>query len=200
MCEPGSFSGIIGGPPCQPYSIANQSESIHKDGVGLFWEIVKSLRPDFAVMEEVDADDLRAHPGIPKDVQAILLRDWDCGGLTNRTRGIWYRGFQMDPPGRRDGEPAWSVLARSWDTVVSSGEKPRTGMHNRLSAVEACRLQGYPEFMAGIAGERRVVGEKLIVHMMGNGVPRAMGEWIVRAVMGKQQPIMAGQQMSLVAA
>ncbi len=200
MPERGTFSGIIGGPPCQPYSIANQSESIHEDGVGMFWRICDALAPDFAIMEEVDAEELRRHPGIPKDVSAIIVRDWDCGGLTNRTRGFWHRGCRIEPPGHRDGSPVWSVLARSWDTVVSQGENPRTGMHNRLSATEACRLQGFPEFMETIAGERRVIGEKLIVHMMGNGVPRAMGEWCVRAVLGQEQPVFSGQQLSLVAA
>ena len=200
MPEPKTFSVIIGGPPCQPYSIANQSESVHKDGVGLFWDVVRRLEPDVAIMEEVVSDEIARHPGIPQDVMCATLRDWDCGGFTNRLRAFWHRGCTIMPPGPRDGDPAWSVLARSWDTVVSKGDNPRTGMHNRLGATEACRLQGFPEFMEAIAGERRVVGEKLIVHMMGNGVPRAMGEWVARSVLGLAHPVLRGQQMSLVAA
>jgi hypothetical protein len=46
------------------------------------------------------------------------------------------------------------------------------------------------------AGERRVIGEKLIVHMLGNGVPRAMSEWVCRSVMGKAHPQLAGASLA----
>ena len=198
MPEPGSFVGILGGPPCQPFSIATGSNaSTHPDQIAVFWKIVDALQPEWAVMEEVVSEETRNHAGIPADVQLTILRDWDCGGLTERTRGFWHRGRTIPNAPRRDGAPEWSVLARSWDKVVSDGPKARVCMHSNLTARRACELQGFPEFMDDIAGERRVVPDKLIVHMMGNGVPRAMGEWVCRAMQGKPQPVLRGTSMSL---
>lgn len=198
MPDRGSFCGIIGGPPCQPFSIATgNAESTHPDQVGEFWRIVEELQPEWAVMEEVDSFEVRNHPGIPADVQLTVLRDWDCGGLTERTRGFWHKGRVIPNAPRRDGSPEWSVLARSWDKVVSDGNRPRVSMHSNLTARRACELQGFPEFMDDIAGERRVVPDKLIVHMMGNGVPRAMGEWVVRAILARPQPVLSGSTMML---
>jgi site-specific DNA-cytosine methylase len=194
----GSFSGIIGGPPCQPFSIATGSnESTHADQIGEFWRICNYLKPDFAIMEEVVDAGVLNHPDIPADVRVAILRDWDCGGNTERVRGFWHRGCSIVPPATRDGKGEWSVLARSWDKVVSDGPKARVCMHSNLSARRACELQGFPEFMEHIQDERRVIPEKLIVHMMGNGVPRAMGEWVVRAVLGMPQPTLQGQTFSL---
>jgi len=199
-CRPGTFSVIIGGPPCQPFSIATGSnESLRADQVPVFWELADYYEADVAVMEEVVSEATLNHPAIPSDVRCTILRDWDCGGLTSRTRGFWARGVDIATAPHRDGEPDWSVLARSWDKVVSDGPKARTCMHSNLSARRACELQGFPEFFDDIADERRVIPDKLIVHMMGNGVPRAMGEWVVRSVLGIPHPVLKGQQMGLVA-
>lgn len=192
----GTFCGIIGGPPCQPHSLATGgAKSLHDDQIGYFWSVVDDLAPDFAIMEEVVSASVAA--AVPAGVACTVLRDWDCGGKTERTRGFWTRGVVIPNAPRRDGSPEWSVLARSWDKVVSDGPDGRTGMHSNLSARRACELQGFPEFMDDIADERRVVAEKLIVHYMGNGVPRAMGEWVVRAVLGQKQPVFAGTTLSL---
>lgn len=195
---PGAFSGIIGGPPCQPFSIATGSnESTHTDQIGEFWRICNYLQPDFAIMEEVVDAGVLNHPDIPTDVRVAILRDWDCGGKTERVRGFWHRGCSIIPPATRDGKGEWSVLARSWDKVVSDGPRARVCMHSNLSSRRACELQGFPEFMEHIEDERRVIPDKLIVHMMGNGVPRAMGEWVVRAVLGTPQPTLQGSTFSL---
>lgn len=197
-CRPGTFSGIIGGPPCQPYSLATGgNESLHVDEIPVFWALVDHYQPDFAVMEEVVCYQTMNHPAIPSDVRCTQLRDFDCGGLTERIRGFWTRGFTIPNAPHRDGASEWSVLARSWDKVVSDGPKARAGLHSNLSARRACELQGFPDFMDRIADERRVIPDKLIVHMMGNGVPRAMGEWVVRSLLGIPHPVLPGQQMDV---
>lgn len=197
-CRPGTFSGIIGGPPCQPYSLATGgNESLHVDEIPRFWEVVDYYRPDFAVMEEVVCFDTLNHLAIPRDVRCTQLRDYNCGGLTERVRGFWARGFHIPQAPHRDGASELSVLARSWDKVVSDGPKAREGLHSNLSAARACELQGFPEFMEAISNERRVVPDKLIVHMMGNWVPRAMGEWVVRSLLGIPHPQFSRSQVEL---
>lgn len=198
QCRPGTFSVIIGGPPCQPFSKITSSESLHADHVAEFWRIVDFYKPDVAIMEEVINVHTRTHPEIPPGTHCTVLRDWDCGGFTQRVRGFWHRGFIIVPAPHRDGTQSWSVLARSWDKVVSDGARPRKAMLSNLKAGKACALQGFPEFYDTIKGERRVVPDKLIVHMQGNGVPRSMGEWVVRSLLGLPHPVFEGQQMALI--
>lgn len=50
------FTGVIGGPPCQEFSMLNQKSDLHSlrsNQVFVFLEAVKKIQPDFAMMENV---------------------------------------------------------------------------------------------------------------------------------------------------
>jgi site-specific DNA-cytosine methylase len=184
---PGRFDGVIGGPPCQPFSKAKVGEySVHENLIPEFVRIVEQASPQWAVMENVP----EAASAAPS-WEHVFLKDWDCGGNTFRKRGFWFYGIPTPPvPQKRPGRAAYSVLATSWNI------RKRSGKHNGLTAYEAARLQGYEDLAttlierwpgtfcsngkwSGVSGHSRNV---LAVHMMGNGVPRALGEYVARHV------------------
>lgn len=181
---PGVFSGVIGGPPCQVHSRAAQVGTSATDRIPDFRRVVAEAQPDWAVMENVrDAD-----PDMPGWARTDI-RDWDCQGLTCRIRAFWVRGVPALPePEYRYGEPEWSVLASSWKGRTGiSGKGGTKGMHQKLSPHDAARLQGYPGLDALIMGAQPggvsdASRRCLAIHMLGNGVPRAMAEYVARHV------------------
>lgn len=184
----GRFDGVIGGPPCQPHStlssISGSVNSRHEDQIARFWQIVASVKPRWAVMENVLAT--ISHTSIPYDAKAVVLRDWDCGGNTHRKRVFFvWPGCLVDQfspvPLVRPGRPSLSVLASSWKT----GREKRS-LLSGLSPVEAGRLQGFPDVAEKMLLEgdsSRLFSGRLIVHVLGNGVPRSMGIWIAQNVL-----------------
>lgn len=180
----GRFDGVIGGPPCQFASRAAISGSRALNLIPEFIRIVEECRPKWAVMENVR----EAAPFAPS-WDKVFLRDFDCGGLTHRRRGFWFYGLDAPPaPQRRIGEAEYSVLASNWNRRGTN----RIHGHLHLTAAEASRLQGYPELYEKIKeaqpGWKRENGrydglsdqarEVLAVHMLGNGVPAALGNYI----------------------
>jgi len=170
------FEGIIGGPPCQWSSqLAKLGNVKTSDLTHDFLRIVEEAKPEWAVMENVRGL-LRA--GImPSDWSAIRLRDWDCGGNTFRTRIFWvWPATLILEPAKRSGKPEYSVLAHSWKGHNSANKKMR--MHSNLSIERAAELQGYPE----LAEPLKPLGKRYAVHLLGNGVPKAMGRYIAREI------------------
>jgi DNA (cytosine-5)-methyltransferase 1 len=177
---------VIGGPPCQFASLARHGAK--KEAVNLIPEylrIVDEAGPTWAVMENVRQV---SRKGCAPPWPWTDLRDADCGGLTNRVRRFWFHGIPPPLVGRPMPNPRslggalHSVLATDWH-----GRTLPDGQYVRMSAEEAARRQGYPELaqriMAAQPGEvppgaRRV----LAIHMLGNGVPRAMGLYLARHV------------------
>jgi len=100
----GGFSGVIGGPPCQGFSMANRQRLISDPRNSLykkFVEVIKLSRPSFLVMENVKGmlshasqvvDDFRK-VGYVADYR--LLNAKDFGIPQNRERLI-YVGIQKD--------------------------------------------------------------------------------------------------------
>lgn len=196
----GVFEGVIGGPPCQPFSQlvhmvrANGYEPRHSNLIPEFERVVSEARPAWFVMEEVPGAPLPA----PDDyiVRDVLLNNRWVGGTQNRKRRFSF--------GTRDGRvllPQVEALEPfAWDFAVAgdprrrpvamlAGMKPkgnesggRSSSLNRgggtLPLSEMCRLQGLPEdYLAEapftVSGKRQMVG---------NGVPLPMGRAIARAV------------------
>ena len=188
----GKFEGVVGGPPCQPFStakdIGGKKEAQHKDQIGLFWEIVQTIKPKWAVMENVMG--AKNHPALPTGVSVIQLRDWDCGGHTHRKRLFFIWPGELgktfpSAPLKREGTPSYSVLASSWK---SGAKREKRGMLANLSAEDAGRLQGWPEIASTMLRESdggRLYPKRFVVHSLGNGVPRSMGEWIAKSILNK---------------
>lgn len=182
----GKFDGIIGGPPCQLFSSAALTGTRAENLIPEFLRLVEEAKPQWAVMENVKGVvDEKAGPAWPY----TLVRDFDCGGLTNRIRAFWFHGIApvLEPTPRR-GEVEHTVLASSWKKR-STDNFPA---HEYLKAEDAERFQGFPGLGQSIMNAQPSFGAKsglsassrniLAVHMLGNGVPRAMGEYIARHV------------------
>lgn len=173
------FDIVIGGPPCQSFSVAAQRGTKALNLIPEFVRVVEECQPRIAVMENVRGA-LAAAPNWPY----VLLRDFDCGGLTHRVRGFWFWG--CNPPAaplKREGEPVYSVLASSWD---SRGQKRFHG-HKALKSEAAAKLQGFEGLNEAIKtsqsyGISSRAREVLAVHMLGNGVPLALGLFVARHV------------------
>lgn len=181
----GRFDGVIGGPPCQIFSVAKVNNGT--DAVDLipeFLRIVEEAQPKWAVMENVTP--VLNAPSCPTWPN-VTIRDWDCLGLTHRKRTFWFYGIESTPaPATRAGEPEYSVLATSWKLRKEIGGT--LTMQSKLPPNEAARLQGFPGLDEYMMESRPTMCPKgwwgnFIVHMMGNGVPFAMGSYIADHVL-----------------
>lgn len=183
----GIFVGVIGGPPCQWASTALhwQGHNVKHRPENLIPEFVRikeEAEPEWSVMENLLT--ARKSPGLPEDWLFVKLRDWDCGGLTHRKRAFWvWPPTLIFAPPKRPGKPEYSVLKNSGrqklslqqrrDKTFRTHEKP-------LTLKQAAELQGWPE-MAEILKD---MSAAYAVGLLGNGVPRAMGTYIAKAIKG----------------
>lgn len=182
----GIFVGVIGGPPCQWASKAlnfqgNEVKYKQVDLIPEFVRVVNEVEPAWVVMENVVQ--ARKSEGIPSDWFFVKLRDWDCGGWTNRTRNFWiWPPTLVLSPAKRPGKPANSVLKHSGKKILSKKQRATRpyGLHEKLTLKQAAELQGWPE----LAGILKDMSAAYAVGLLGNGVPRAMGEYIVKAIKG----------------
>lgn len=183
---PGRFDGVIGGPPCQTFSRAAINGSSALNLIPEFVRVVSECRPKWAVMENV-----REARAAAPTWDYVFLRDWDCGGFTHRRRGFWFYGVDAPPAAEsRSGSPEYSVLASNWNKRGSN----RIHGHLHLTPYRAAELQGFPgladKIRNGQPGWQREDGkydgvseygrDVLATHMLGNGVPRALGDYVAR--------------------
>ncbi len=174
----GVFAGVIGGPPCQPFSNINakRDPEAGRGNLAEFLRVVHEAAPEWFAMENV--------PGVPPiaavgySVQGFFLNAAECGGRQHRNR-FWQFGSRDGCPlvcDRRDTpeelEPA---------CLASEGRRPSANSHGRKFERRAwgdfCELQGLPrDFdLPGLS-----VGAKF--KAVGNGVPVPMARTIARAV------------------
>lgn len=195
-----AFDGVIGGPPCQPFSQlvhmirANGFEPKHENLIPEFERIVHEAAPRWFLMEEVRGAPLPVVAGFQVHSQMVNARH--VGSTQNRERRISF--------GTRDGqalhldtdvfEPLdWDFAvtgdARRRPVAMLAGGKPkgnetggRTSSLNRgggsLDYETMCELQGLPkDFLSDspltVSGKRQLVG---------NGVPLPLGRAIAKAV------------------
>lgn len=196
----GVFDGVIGGPPCQPFSQlvhivrANGYEPRHENLIPEFERVVLEARPRWFVMEEVQAAPI---PAVGRYVvRDVILNNRWVGGTQNRKRRV---SFGTDD-GRQLPFDVVALEPFEWDFAVAGdprrrpvallkGMKPkgnetggRTSSLNRgggvLKLAEMCRLQGLPDdFLA-----ESPFTDSAKRQMVGNGVPLPMGRAIARAV------------------
>ena len=90
----GKFDGVIGGPPCQPFSQlvhmirANGYEPKHENLIPEFERVVRETSPRWFLMEEVPAAPLPAVEGYQTHSQIINARH--VGSTQNRGRRVTF--------------------------------------------------------------------------------------------------------------
>lgn len=70
--RPGELDVLVGGPPCQGYSVYNHQRGVHDPRAGLFREylrIVRGLKPKWLVMENVSGITSIANGAIVEEIQ-----------------------------------------------------------------------------------------------------------------------------------
>lgn len=174
----GIFDGVIGGPPCQAFSMlqtlqrAQGYEPRHGNMIPEYERAVSEAKPTWFIMENVKDAPLPAVADYI--VRPELVRDVWCGGATMRLRRFSF--------GTHDGRPL-RVLGEALhrpDPVpaVTSSAGGKSVRMARYTLAEAIELQGLPaDFLAEcpltVDGKRK---------MIGNGVPLPMGRAVARAV------------------
>lgn len=174
----GRFDGVIGGPPCQLFSILakmNPHAGKHGNLIPEYERCVSEAGPDWFIMENVPDAPLPNVPGYV--VRDVLIRDVWVGGETSRKRRFSF--------GTRDGRALpVQVLAlhrTNPEPTVLAGHGPALGQRVRgivgRAPAEMARLQGLPDGfdLPGFTTH----GKKSAI---GNGVPLPMGRAIARAV------------------
>jgi DNA (cytosine-5)-methyltransferase 1 len=172
------FDGVIGGPPCQVFSTASVISGTKAiDLIPDFVRVVNEANPKFIVMENVRQ--AARSKSIPKAWLKSVLRDWDCGGLTHRTRAIWtFPHMIMEPGGKEKGDAVNSVMASTWKRGSSSFNDAKGYLRGDLPVEEYARLQGAEEIGAALIKHK--AGRQFAVHCLGNGVPLAIGRHVAK--------------------
>lgn len=109
--SPGELDVLLGGPPCQAFSVYNHQRGLHDERAGLFYHyirIVSELKPKFVVMENVpgmnSVEDGKAIHEIVKLLSALgytvkvkLLKAEEYGVPQERRR-LFFIGTRLDVP------------------------------------------------------------------------------------------------------
>lgn len=177
----GKFDGVIGGPPCQVHSTASNIRGTDaEDLIPEYTRCVNAAIPKWCVMENVSG--VHGLPSIPKHWNMCRLRDWDCGGETSRTRLFYTWPFAVPLVLRRDGDPERSVMASTWKRGNSKYVEDKGFLRGDLPISEYGRLQGCQGFAEQLMAHKSKPSRSFVVHVLGNGVPLAMGRAIANAV------------------
>ena len=184
----GFFQGVIGGPPCQPFSrlrylVEFNGYKIKENLIPEFERCIREAQPEWFLMENVRQATTPNVEGYNLD--SFLLNNRSCGGEQERIRKIVF--------GRKGGKPANLqkyvklvpfVTIDKAPTVCASGgtikdgKTRQMGIKTRAVLLESLRLQGLPENFLDNApftlrGKHQVIG---------NGVPLPMGKTLAKAV------------------
>jgi DNA (cytosine-5)-methyltransferase 1 len=204
----GPWLGIIGGPPCQPFSRlvnivrANGYEPRHGNLIPEFERLVGEGSPEFFVMENVPGAPLPVVTGYAIHSHLVNNRDVPAepdgciGPEQNRQRRISF-GTPVERPGDPRlhmeaallANPVWERavvdsskeggLARSQSELRAGKMRSRLpGSYPKRTIAEALRLQGLPEDYLDEC-PLTVAGKR---HAIGNAVPVPTGRAIARAV------------------
>ena len=193
----GVFGGIIGGPPCQPFSDlrhllrAQGKDTRQVNLIPEFCRVVAATEPEWFLMENT-----RNAPS-PKvsgyAVWSILLRHASVGGDTRRQRKFWFGARGTQPMPLNIGVQPRATILPLERSVTRNCRIPDTkaairaarhkggllpGQGRCMPIEDVCELQGLPRaFCAALPFTK----ESLRI-MLGNGVPMAMGRALAKAV------------------
>ena len=182
----GRFDGVIGGPPCVKDSVCrNRNQNPNAvDLVPEFGRVVGEANPAWAVMEGVEGT--KGNP-ILRDWIHHTVYDWDCGGLTKRKRVFWFYpqalGMSVILPAKKSGlrkKALPTLLASDGVRVSKKGNWEHYG-HPGIKIPEAAHVQGFDGWEKGLHKPDHII-RRLGIYLLGNGVPRAMGEWVANQV------------------
>jgi len=176
----GRFDGIIGGPPCQcfsPISNVNRKrygdESVGLDLIPEFARCVTEAEPAWYVMENSP----RAYAPFP-EAREIRVENSNFGAEQRRLRSFWSNlPLEVKYPFPI---PCGSGTQRTVSSKSSVDWKGSRSRESRRDLAEMLRLQGYPADYFGDHSPFTVAGMR---KMVGNGVPRWMGQALARAVL-----------------
>jgi DNA (cytosine-5)-methyltransferase 1 len=182
----GRFDGVIGGPPCQAFSILQalvRHNGLPKAAnlIPEFERCVSQSGPAWFVMENVRDAPLPDVPGYFRCDR--LIKDHWCGGETMRLRRFTFgardapvaAAFEIEGLAlhRMDPEPAALASGSGWDRK----KKRPAGTKSRLVFENHKRLQGLP-----MDWDIPAFTVEAKVKVLGNGVPLAMGRAVAAAV------------------
>lgn len=167
---PGRFDGVIGGSPCQDFSVARRGIPPTGEGLELlaeFARVVAEAQPEWWLLENVPTVPDVAVEGYR--VHRRALRDNECGGLQARLRHFQFgskKGWVLQIETIRPARPAQPAA------MATEGHRVM-----RRSFSDFCELQGLPrDFdLPGYSREGKY-------RAVGNGVPLPMGRTIARAI------------------
>jgi DNA (cytosine-5)-methyltransferase 1 len=190
----GRFDGVIGGPPCQPFSVirrllrATGRDTKAFDLIPEFVRCVGLCAPAWWLMENVPSAPDPAPGGYR--VASGVIRDDAVGGHTMRVRRYWFgtrdgRALRIGARARPTLLPPERAVTRNCRMVEDRHRTRRAGTGGVLPGdgrympmADVCELQGLPRSFADGSPFRL---EALRI-MLGNGVPLAMGRALARAV------------------
>ncbi len=156
--QPGQLDCLIGGPPCQAFSVYNHQRGLHDQRSGLFKEylrLVEALNPKWVVMENVTGITSAGEGQVVRAiftelqrlgfrVEAQVLKAEEHGIPQERRRIVFIGnrlGLPIDFPQPTYGEKL-KPLVTVWDAigdlpVLSNGETPASAQLYRCEAFSA---------------------------------------------------------------
>lgn len=176
----GVFAGVIGGPPCQQFSIVNRNRDPARgmELVNEYLRIVAEAAPDWFLMENVPGSPTVTVPGFVTQVFTLDASHVGSPQHRNRKFHFGYRAGASPLVLRRD-RPGPGRSQRT--CLASEGKRSKS---NRRDWPVFCRLQGLPETfdLPGftVAGKYQAVG---------NGVPFPLAVTLARAIAARDRGV-----------
>jgi DNA (cytosine-5)-methyltransferase 1 len=195
----GAFQGVIGGPPCQMFSMMRHLNPLagakHGNMIPEFERCVSEARPAWFVMENVKDAPLPIVPGYA--VHSQFLRDDWVGGDSARLRRISFgtqdggARLQVEQLALHGQEPTQAITsgARLVPVALGGSGKPKRRTKEGVSRIgpgDGARMS-IGDMLAGQGAPRGLLDECPFTEsgkrkMIGNGVPLPMGRAIAKAV------------------
>ena len=203
----GELDCLIGGPPCQAFSVYNHQRGMHDERSGLFREylrIVAGLRPKFVVMENVT--------GMTSVEEGLAVREIHRGledlgyrvehrilkaeeyGVPQERRRIFFIGSRLGGPipwpRLTHGPDRFQPYVTVWDAIgdlprleVGEGEEERPYAQGPLSEYQKLLREGSNTLFNHVAPYLAPVNRERLKYIPQGGNWRDIPEWLLPAGM-----------------
>ena len=169
---------IIGGPPCQQFSVANLRKDYDASLIEWFWEIVREKNPKYVIMEEVPQVRRYLPPNIPM-IRIYRMSDYGVPQIRKRL----FAGRFVEPVKSPTNIVFPAVLATEWKGSAGDRQMKRLSWaFGRKSLIpEAKLIQTFPldYYLAGTLKEQYI--------QIGNAVPPLMAYRLAEAIRMKEE-------------